>query len=264
MVQLIYTIDTMERQIDYKGQKEFHIFVASTYYDLKKSRENGSKKAFNELFLKTLPQVKKYIVNRLNTAMLKGNLPKGKYRPNDFIDQLFIEVYDHFDEIENKEDLYPWIFKKADSLLEDTIVDEEFDEVFFSNIDDFSKPAWDAMEENFSTDGGGDLVMIEELDDMSYEKHDYVLNHVFVENDKKKLTEKLDKELDEERIRKHTQMVLHQLPLPMRKVFQLATQYQFDIEEIAKIQDQSIQEIEDLLEKARKSLEVSFFNRYIV
>jgi len=253
----------MERTLDYKGQKEFHIFVASTYSDLKISRENGSKKAFNELLLTTLTQVKKYIVNRLITAVAKGNLPKGKYRPDDFVDQLFIEAYDHFDEVGNKEDLYPWLFKKADALLKDTIVEEEFDEVFFTNIDDFSKPAWDAMEENFSTDGDGDLVMMEEMDDMSYPKNDYVLNHVFVEDGKKELIEKLDKQLGEERIRKHAQMVLHQLPLQMRTVFQLATQFHFDIEEIAEIQDQSIKEINELLEHARKSLDASFFNRYI-
>lgn len=253
----------MKKSIDYKAQKEFHIFVASTYPDLKRERESGNKKGFNELLLKTLPQVKKYISKRLRTALIKGTIPKGKYRTDDFLNQLFIEVYEHFNEVENQQDLYPWLFKKTDALLEDTIVDEEFDEVFLRNIDDYTKPAWDAMEENFSTDGDGDLVMIEELDDMSYPKNDYLLDHVFVADDKKEIMSRLDKELDQERIRKHAQMVLHQLPLHMRTVFELATHYHFDIEEIAKIQDQSIKEVTKLLEDARKSLEVSFFNRYI-
>ena len=252
----------MEKTIDFKSQKEFHIFVASTYSDLKKVRNAGDKKTFNELLLKTLPQVKRYITKRLNTALSKGNLPRGKYRPDDFIDQLFIEVYDHFEEIENKVDLYPWLFKKADELLEDTIVDEEFDEVFFENIDDFSKPAWDAMEEKFSTDGDGDLLMMEEFDDSSYPKNDYVLNHVFVEDDSKEITAQLDKKLGEEKIRRHADMVLHQLPLPMRAVFKLATEYQFTLQEIAIIRNQSFDEVQQLLVNARKSLETSFFNRH--
>lgn len=252
----------MENTIDYKSQKEFHIFVASTYSDLKKIKDSGDKTAFNELLLKDLPQVKRYITKRLNTALSKGNLPRGKYRPEDFLDQLFIEVYDHFDEVDGKADLYPWLFKKADELLEDTIIDEEFDEYFFENIDDFSRPEWDEMEEKFSTDGDGDLVMIEELDDSSYPKNDYVLNHVFVEDDKKGFIDRLDKELGEENIRKHTAMVLHHLPMSMRAVFELATQYHFDVAEIAKIRNQSIQETSQLLENARKSLETSFFNRH--
>ncbi len=252
----------MGKTIDFKSQKEFHIFVASTYSDLKKVRNSGDKESFNELLLKTLPQVKRYITKRLNTALSKGNLPRGKYRPDDFIDQLFIEVYDHFEEIKNKVDLYPWLFKKADELLEDTIVDEEFDEVFFENIDDFSKPAWDAMEEKFSTDGDGDLVMMEEFDDSSYPKNDYVLNHVFVEDDSKEMTAQLDKKLGEEKIRRHADMVLQQLPLPMRTVFKLATEYQFTLQEIAMIRNQSFDEVQQLLENARKSLETSFFNRH--
>lgn len=252
----------MDNTVDYKTQKEFHIFVASTYSDLKKIKGSGDKKAFNELLLKDLPQVKRYITKRLNTALSKGNLPRGKYRPDDFIDQLFIEVYDHFDRVENKADLYPWLFKKADELLEDTILDEEFDTVFFENIDDFSRPEWDEMEEKFSTDGDGDLVMLEELDDSSYHKHDYVLNHVFVEDDNNEMMTKLDRKLGEENIRRHADMVLYHLPLPMRTVFELATQYHFDIAEIAKIRDQSIQETRELLKNARKSLETSFFNRH--
>ena len=139
--------------------------MASTFSDLVRHRRMGEKKAFSELLLKTLPQVNRYIVKRLNTAISIGNLPQGKYRPADFVDQLFITAYDHFDEVKNEKDLYPWLFKKADELLKDTIVGEEFDEVFFQNIDDFSKPAWDAMEEKFSTDGDGDLVMMEEMDE---------------------------------------------------------------------------------------------------
>ncbi len=252
----------MENTIDYKNQKEFNIFVASTYSDLKKIRDSGDQKAFNELLLKDLPQVKRYVTKRLNTALSKGNLPRGKYRPDDFIDQLFIEVYDHFDEVGNEADLYPWLFKKADELLEDTIVDEEFDAVFFENIDDYSKPEWDEMQEKFSTDGDGDLVMLDELDDISYPKNDYVLNHVFVEDDNNEMIAQLDEEWGEENIRKHADMVLYNLPIPMRVVFELATEHHFALEQIAMIRNQSFEEVRQLLEDARKALETSFYNRY--
>lgn len=246
----------------YESKKDFNVFVASTFSDLKRFKKENDKAAFNDLLLKTLHQVSRYIVSRVNTALTKGNLPHGKYKADDFIDQLFIEVYDHFDAVKNKMELHPWLFKKADKLLEDTIMDEEFDDYFFKNIDEYSKPEWDEMEEKFSTDGDGDLVMIEELDDISYPKNDYLLNHVFIEDDKKKLQDKLDKELGEENIRKQARMVLHNLPLPMRTVFELATEYQFTLKEIAEIRNQSFEEVRQLLENARKSIEVSFFNRY--
>ena len=79
----------------------------------------------------TLAQVKRYIGKRLNTAISKKSLPKGKYTFDDVIDQLFINVYDHFDEVKTAKELHPWLFKKADELMEDWIIEEEFDELFF-------------------------------------------------------------------------------------------------------------------------------------
>jgi DNA-directed RNA polymerase specialized sigma24 family protein len=246
----------------YKGKKEFNVFVASTFLDLAQFKKKENKEAFNSLLLKTFYQVKRYIAKRVSTALAKGNLPKGKYKTDDFVDQLFIEAYDHFDRVTSKEKLHPWLFKKADELLENAIIDEKFDDYFLKNIDDYAKPEWDEMEEKFSTDGDGDYVMIEELDDISYPKNDYVLNHVFVEDHKKKIMDQLDEDLGAEKIKKHVAMVLHNLPLPMRTVFQLATEYQFTLEEITVIRNQSLEEVRLLIEKARKVLEASFFNRY--
>jgi DNA-directed RNA polymerase specialized sigma24 family protein len=200
----------------------------------------------------------------LNTVLLKGELPSGKYCPDDFMGQLFIEAFDHFNKVEHKEDLYTWLFKKADNLLEDTLVDEEFDEYFFENIDNFSRPEWDTMLENFSADVDGDLVMLEELDDISYRKNDYILNHIFVEDDKKTLIAKLDQKMGDEAVKKQHDMVLNHLPLPKRTVFELATEYHFNLDEIAEIRDQSLQEVQQILENARKSLEISYLNMHFV
>ncbi|MBD1263153.1 sigma-70 family RNA polymerase sigma factor [Maribacter polysiphoniae] len=254
----------METLKYFESKKEFNVFVASTFSDLVKFKRENHQKAFNELLLEDLFQVKRYISKRLSTALTKGNLPQGKYKVDDFLNQLFIETYDHFDEVEDKDGLHVWLFKKAEELLEETTADEEYDEFFFKNIDDYTKPEWDEMEEKFSTDGDGDLVMIEELDDISYPKNDYLLKHVFIEDDKKEIQDKLDKELSGENIKKHVDMVLCQLPLPMRSVFDLATDFEFTLEEIAKIRNQSFEEVQQLLKNVRKSLEESFINRYTI
>lgn len=246
----------------YKNQKEFRIFAASTFSDLVELKKKGEEKAFNELLLKTLPQIKQYITKRLTTAISKGNLPQGKYKPDDFIDQLFITAYAHFNEVENENEFYPWLFRIADQVLEDTIVDEEFDEVFFQNIDDFTKPAWDAMEVKFSTDGDGDIVMLDELDDISYRHKQNILNHVFVEDENSEMIAKLDQEWGEENIRRHANMVLYHLPLPMRTVFELATEHYLTAEEIAMIRGLSLEEVKKLYKNARNALETSFYTRY--
>ena len=212
--------------------------------------------------MKTIPDIRRYIQKRLNDALSKNQLDKGRYKADDFVDQLFIEVYEHFDEVADEKYLYQWMFKKADELLEDALVEEEFDTFFFENIDNYSKPEWDEMEEKFSADGGGDLVMIEELEDNSYRKKNFTLNHVLIDNENEEFIERLDAKLDSERIRKHTEMVLSHLPSPMRTVFELFTEHQFDIEEIAEIRNRTVQEVEMLLESARRSLQTSLLSRY--
>lgn len=247
----------------YQQQKEFRVFVENTFPNLVEYKKQDDKDSFNQLMLKILPEIKKYINGRLNAAIKKGHFSKNKYKADDIADQLFIEVYDHLDDVKHEKDFYLWLFKKTNELLEDIIVEEEFDEFFFKNIDNYSKPEWDEMEENFSTDGDGDLVMIEELDDMSYNHNDYTLNHVFIEDDEKELTEKLDKELSEEDIHHHINMVLHNLPLAIQTVFELFTNQSFTPKEIAEIRNITIKEVEQLLEDARKNLKTSFLNRYL-
>jgi len=247
----------------YENKKAYHLFVAGTYPDLARLKREDKKAEFNSLLLKVMPEVKRYIIRKLNTAMQKHLIPRGKYKPEDFTDQLFIEVYEHFDEIKTKKDFHPWLFKKADALLDDIMADEEFDTLFLDNIDSYARAEWDSMAEKYSTDGDGDLVMMEELDDISYRKHDHSLKNIFLEDNNKDLMAKLDKDLGRENIRKHTEMVLHHLPMEMRMIFELFTEHQFDVGEISKIQNRTVQEIEQLLEAARKSIKISFYKRFI-
>jgi hypothetical protein len=166
----------------YEDKNEFRLFVTKSYSSLVNLKREENQTSFNELVLKILPEIRKYVNERLKTAIKKGRFSKKKYKADDIVDQLFITIYDNIEDVENENDFYLWLFKKTNVLLEDIIIEEEFNELFFTNIEEYSKPEWDEMQEEFSTDGGGDLVMIEELDDMSYNHNDYSLNHVFVEN----------------------------------------------------------------------------------
>ncbi|MDE1207931.1 sigma-70 family RNA polymerase sigma factor [Tenacibaculum larymnensis] len=249
-------------KINYQ-QREFHIFVAQAFPLLIKSKEEGDKETFNTLILKILPSIKKYVNQRLVAAISKGHFPKNKYNANDFIDQLFVEVYENINEVKKADNFYLWLFKKADQLLENTIEEEEFDELFFKNIDDFSKPEWNEMEEKFSADAEGDLLMMDELDDSSYHKNNYTLNHVFVKDEEQNYIDKLDKELDETTTQRHIQMILHKLPTNMQSVFELSSEYKFNLDEISTIKGITKEKISKLIEDTRSKLRKSFFSRYL-
>lgn len=244
------------------SKREFRLLVTQTFQTISQLKKENNQASFNELILKIMPEMRTYINGRLNTAIKKGHFSKGKYKADDIIDQLFIEIYDSIEDIENENDFYLWLFKKTNELLEDIIVEEEFDDFFFKNIDDYSRPEWDEMQEEFSTDADGDLMMIEELDDISYNHNNYTLNHVFVEDNEKALVEKLDKSLDEEEVKNHIAMVLHNLSSNMRNVFELFTNQHLDLEEIAQIKNSTFEDVKELLNEAKRTLQVSLFNRY--
>jgi hypothetical protein len=179
----------------YQNKKDFRVSVSDSFQNLIKLKKEGEKDSFDKLLLNIIPKIRKYINGKLNTLVNQGDFCKDKFEADDFIDQLFIEIYDNIEEVENENSFYFWIFKKINYLLEDVAVKEEFDNLFFKNIDDYSKPEWDEMQEEFSTDADGDLLMIDELDDISYNHNDYELNHVFVENTENLIIEKIDKTL---------------------------------------------------------------------
>ncbi len=245
-----------------EDQKEFQVLISKTFSNLLVLKNKGEKSAFNELLLEILPQVKKFVNRRLEAAVHQGHFSRGKFKADDIVDQLFIEVYDSIEDVKNENEFYVWLYKKTNQLLEDLIIGEEFDDYFFKNIDDYSKNELDSMVEKFSSDGDGDLVMIEDLDDLSYAKNDNVLNHVFVENSERELVNKLDKELSEKELHNHINMVLSKLPLGMRNIFDLHTSNQFSIEEIADITNNSIEEVRYLINEAQRTIKSTFAKRF--
>jgi RNA polymerase sigma factor (sigma-70 family) len=245
-------------------KRKFHQSAESLFTNLVVEKNNGHIAAFNKLLLKLMTEVEKYVRRRLKRATSGRQISGGSYVAQDFIDELFVEAYDNFDEVGNAKELYPWLFKKVDELFEDAIEEEEFDMLTFENIDDYSQQEWDAMEEKYSVDGDGDLVMLEELDDPRLNKNDYSLNQVFIEDTEQELAVKLDRSLDRERIQNHIDMVLRSMPSLTYTVFDLFNQRRFEMDEIAKIKNITIAEVEHLLAEARKILRLSFSKRYLI
>lgn len=246
----------------YKSRKDVQISIKQLFPNLVKLKEAEDRIAFNQLLLEIIPEIKRFVLKKLRNAIQNRHLSKNKYDANDFIDQLFIEVYDHIDEFSNEDEFYVWLYKKTNELLDEAITDEEFEDLFFQNIDDYSKKEWSQMQEKFTVEADGDLIMKEELDDISYHKDIYTLNDVFIDNIENRLVKKIDETLHQEEVDKHIQLVLHNLPADAQNVFELFTKQHLTLTEIAEVRNTSVEKVEKLLNEARKSLELSFFNRY--
>ncbi|WP_373518332.1 sigma-70 family RNA polymerase sigma factor [Pricia sp.] len=241
-----------------------HGLAALSFTRLIRSKEENDRDSFNTLVQKILPDIEEYMARRLSFAVGNGDLPQGKYRVADFTDELYIIAFDHIGEVEDEKDLRPWLFKKADDLFQDTVVEEALNEFFFEDIEKYTKAEWDAMQEEFSTDGDGDLMPLEEFDDPSYPKYEYHLADVFIEkNPEGEWSEKLDSELGDTEMHQHIDLVLHRLPAPMKSIYDLAVNQRFAPFEIANIKRISVEEVDSHLAKVRQGIKISLEKRYM-
>jgi predicted RNA-binding protein with EMAP domain len=118
-----------------QNEKEFRLFVKSGYSRLIKLKYRGYRESFNQVLLTLTPKIQVYI----NAAIKKGYLSKDHYNVDDFMSDLFIEIYDHIEEVENEEDFYAWLYETTDGLFPKMNLKVKFNDYFFNTIGDFSR-----------------------------------------------------------------------------------------------------------------------------
>lgn len=264
IVKLLY----LHKKVTIMGNSEItvyqnlHFTFSTSWTKLISARESNNQSAFNEIMLGILPELKKYIARRLKVSIKKGKLPTDKYQVNEFVDTIFVEAYDKISDMDDSKQFANWVYAKVDELLEDTVVEEEFNDLFFENMDKYEQPEWEAMQENYSVDGDGDFIMNEELNDPSYPDHEYTLKDVFIEDEE--IIDALDTNLKTKQVNEHIKLAVHNLPLDERVPFEMNVAHQIDLEDIAHIQKKEINIVKQEITNARKKIAKSFKTRFAI
>ena len=240
-----------------------HGLSSLSFERLIRLKEQDEPLEFNKTMQLLLPDLEGYIARRLSTAVKNGNLPSRKYKVEDFTNEIYLKAFRQIWKMKDGQELLSWLYEKADELLDDKRIDEEFNETFFDNIDKYAQKEWQQMQEDFSTDGDGDLMLLEEFDDPSYPTYEYQLEDVFVkESPENEWLEKLNFELSDSKIHGHIDVVLNQLPSHIRSIYDLAVHQRFKPYEISKIKRISVYQVEQYLSEAKEYLKVSFEKRF--
>ena len=83
----------MENETNYfEIRRKIRIQIKQTLPRLVALKREDNDVAFYDVLLEILPEIRKYIIKRVQTAIQKNNFSKNKYVPNDFIDQLFMRI----------------------------------------------------------------------------------------------------------------------------------------------------------------------------
>jgi len=242
--------------------KQRSTFTIEVHKKLVNYKKVNDRKNFYDLMKQIMPGVRKYIKKIFFKLVRNKQIPKGKYKVNDFIDTLYINAFDNIQGVENSENLYAWLIKQADILLEDTLIEEDFNNVFFKNIDDYTKAEWDEMEENYFIDADGDLVMEEEADDIFLPKNDYTLKDVFIENIDDDLMKTISEHMEKDQINRNIKMFAGQFSLLEYSIFELNSNHALTAIQIAEIKKIPVSKVEDLLENMKCSIKSIFRKRF--
>lgn len=244
-----------------KKLNQSEVYLIEVYKKLVAFKAVDDKENFFETVKNVMPGVRKYIKSIFKRLVKNKQLPEGKYKVNDFIDELYISAYNNIQKMKEDENLYIWLIKQADIILDDILTEEDFKHTFFKNIDDYTKVELDEMEENYFIDADGDYVMEEDADDIFLPKNNYTLKDVFVENIDADIMKTINKRMKKERINNNIEMLAGKFPLLEYSIFDLNIKHGLSAKQIAEIKHLSIDKIEDILENMKYSIKSIFHKR---
>ena len=133
---------------------------------------------FGRKVLSSIAQVHPYVKHRLYTAETRGILPHNMYKSSEIIDDAIVDLYEEFEEKEiSDEDIKIRLFSVTSKKLSILFEKEKFHETSMSTSQILENEL-DLLEEHYEMNINNDLMMEDELDDISYHQTDHK-NHLF-------------------------------------------------------------------------------------
>ena len=214
---------------------------------IRSSEKNTDKKVLSIVHL-----LHPYVKQRIRVGENLGIFPTNMYKSNGLIDDVILEVYESgiHDEIELN-DLRIEMFEIAYNKLKNLFENEKWHKNTISTkfiLEEELKQ----LEENFTTDAGNDLIMNEELDDISYHQNDHEQQVLPYENAQDIVLSFLDisdASLFESHQKKRTlKNIYTRLPLHTSNVVDLYVLGKLNLQEIASILDLEIIEVKGIID----------------
>jgi DNA-directed RNA polymerase specialized sigma24 family protein len=153
--------------------------------------ENDFEQFYNKIS-SLVPDLKKFTARSLKAAESQSAIDRGFYNAEGILDEIYLEIFKDFIEIIDEEKLKTILFSKAVQKIEEKkIIEQETPD--YLPTEEMLKQELDALDEKFTTQADGDLILNTELDDISYKQHTERPSNVILEET---LEQQLIKKLD--------------------------------------------------------------------
>ena len=223
-----------------------------------RSRQNPDKKT-----LTIIPLLHPYVKQRIRVGENQGILPRNMYKSNEVIDEVVLEIYEQGLQKSNENEALRMImFEKVVRRLNLLFESEEW------HVDSIStkiilEEELKQLEENFTMDGDNELVMNEDLDDISYHQNDKENTTLPYDEAEEGMRSLLGPEIAKQVVdwddRKSLRKLYYKLPLNSSNIVDLYVLGKLSYQEIAWILKIDILEVKQIInfvkENFKKQLE---------
>lgn len=239
-----------------RQERQFESFHAVAG-NLAEMKQESDKKRFLELLEKALPALKGYLRRRISQAEQYRKMRLRAGSAKDLLNELYLRLYDTYRlHIDSRDAFIVWLYREADRLLDEKLSDQER-EMKVEDIEQLRKKERKSMEEEFSVDGDGELVMQEELEESDPEllpqsgEMDLYGLHLIIDEEEK-LLDAIESGSGDEDLDKRVMQLLAALPQRQQEVYELYYLEELNPEQIALIKEMNVEEVNETLEKVRE------------
>jgi len=193
--------------------------------------------------------LEKFTKAKLKNAEHHHLLPKGFYTTEDILMEVYLDVFENFDKDLDAKKLKTRLFQKTIQKFNE-ILEKENRMRKRIPVDLIVKEELALLKEDFTVDADGDLVLVEELPDISYHQKDFKPKHYIIDPDaEKEIVQSL--ELDDSILkdsvrRKKMANTYFLIPPSSKTIFELyvfGKQNEEDIAEILKIEKDQVKTV---------------------
>lgn len=218
-----------------------------------KSKQNPEKKTLTIVHL-----LHPYSKQRIRVGEKLGYFPRNMYKSSELIDEVVLEIYENGEhKSKDVEELRMEMFGLLNEKMSSLFKSEAWHKDAISTkliLEEELKQ----LEENFTTDAGNDLIMNEELDDISYHQNDTDLSELPYDDSEEgvKLFLGLDqiKHFQENEDRTALRKVYYKLPVNTSNIVDLYILGKLSFHEIAIILDMEVSEVKEIVSFVRETI----------
>jgi hypothetical protein len=235
-----------------KIRKEYSVSKKNSYIEsvnlsdeqLKNLGEKGKIELFRSLISSTLPDIIGYIKRRVHSAKMSDIKVFNNVFVKDVVSEVILQIHGRFQEnINNVKEFNIWSIQESDKVLNDILENSSLPlgDISYEQLVDHELSE---LEEEYTTDAGGDFVMNDEVDDFisDHNYNDEVFSHYLKNKEQVEEAEQSDEEMNDKIFDE-----LIKLPIKYQSIYDLYYFELVEIDEIAAIKSMQSIEIEAIL-----------------